>query len=49
MTMYDLLKLNKTKLPYGIRHEMDEMTANDKTIDLRRMTGRKIEDLVDTA
>ena len=49
MTMYDLLKLIKKKLLDGIRHEIDEVTVNDKTIDLRRMTGRKIEDLVDTA
>ena len=49
MTMYDLLKLTKTKLPYAIRHEMDGVTANDKTIDLRQMTWRKIEDLITTA
>lgn len=49
MTMYDLLKLIKPKLTYAVRHEMEETIANDKSIDLRHTTWRKIEDLITTA
>ena len=46
MTAYDLYKLVKTKLSPTIRHEMDDVTAVKKTIDLRRLDWGQIEDLV---
>jgi hypothetical protein len=49
MTTYDLFKLVKAKLREEIQYEMDEITALDKSFDLRRLDWGQLEDLVTDA